>query len=199
MAPHWKCGSGQPVGGSNPPLSAIRPTSRGAVRRRFRPADPITRQVQNRSGYEPVPAVGSGLRNLAASNRPNHQHSGPSFVDGSVARNTLTGPRRRITPRHATALDAADSGRAISPLVCAGHREPRVDPESGPHRPLHYPGQYRGGSPGRRLTDAHSPTTIRRGRARRGTSGALHPQSATAGLNSRPRSLASASHSIARR
>ena len=23
MAPHWKCGSGQPVGGSNPPLSAI--------------------------------------------------------------------------------------------------------------------------------------------------------------------------------
>ena len=22
MAPHWKCGSGQPVGGSNPPLSA---------------------------------------------------------------------------------------------------------------------------------------------------------------------------------
>ncbi len=124
---------------------------------------------------------------------------GPSFVVGSVPRNTLTGPRRPITPRRATALDAADSGRAISPLVCAGHREPRVDPESGPHRPLHYPGQYRGGSPGRRLTDAHSPTTIRRGRARRGTSGALHPQSATAGLNSRPRSLVSASHSIARR
>ena len=23
MAPHWKCGSGKPVGGSNPPLSAI--------------------------------------------------------------------------------------------------------------------------------------------------------------------------------
>ena len=22
MAPHWKCGSGKPVGGSNPPLSA---------------------------------------------------------------------------------------------------------------------------------------------------------------------------------
>ena len=25
MAPHWKCGSGQPVGGSNPPLSATAP------------------------------------------------------------------------------------------------------------------------------------------------------------------------------
>src|SRR5215218_10366201 len=25
MAPHWKCGSGQPVAGSNPALSAIRP------------------------------------------------------------------------------------------------------------------------------------------------------------------------------
>jgi hypothetical protein len=23
MAPHWKCGAGKPVGGSNPPLSAI--------------------------------------------------------------------------------------------------------------------------------------------------------------------------------
>ena len=28
MAPHWKCGSGQPVGGSNPPLSA---TARAGV------------------------------------------------------------------------------------------------------------------------------------------------------------------------
>ena len=25
MAPHWKCGSGQPVAGSNPALSAISP------------------------------------------------------------------------------------------------------------------------------------------------------------------------------
>ena len=25
MAPHWKCGSRQRVGGSNPPLSATRP------------------------------------------------------------------------------------------------------------------------------------------------------------------------------
>ena len=30
MAPHWKCGSGQPVGGSNPPLSAT--TRTGASR-----------------------------------------------------------------------------------------------------------------------------------------------------------------------
>ena len=31
MAPHWKCGSGQPVAGSNPALSAISATSaRGA-------------------------------------------------------------------------------------------------------------------------------------------------------------------------
>jgi N-acyl homoserine lactone hydrolase len=28
MAPHWKCGSGQPVAGSNPALSAISPPSR---------------------------------------------------------------------------------------------------------------------------------------------------------------------------
>jgi hypothetical protein len=41
--------------------------------------------------------------------------------------------------------------------------------------------------------------TIRRGRARRGTSGALYPQSATAGLNSRSRPIASASHEIDRR
>ena len=27
MAPHWKCGSRQRVGGSNPPLSAIHPWS----------------------------------------------------------------------------------------------------------------------------------------------------------------------------
>jgi len=80
--------------------------------------------------------------------------------------------------------------------------EPPVAPngrESGVRRPLHYQGSCSGTAlrppP---LTDAQRPTTIRRGRARRGTSGALHPQSATAGLNSRPRSSASASHSIAR-
>src|SRR5918996_1766365 len=39
------------------------------------------------------------------------------------------------------------------------------------------------------LTDAAVAHTIAAGRARRGTSGALHPQSATAGLNSRSRRL----------
>ena len=31
MAPHWKCGSGQPVGGSNPPLSATTRLGPGAL------------------------------------------------------------------------------------------------------------------------------------------------------------------------
>ena len=32
MAPHWKCGSGQPVGGSNPPLSATLPVDQAGAR-----------------------------------------------------------------------------------------------------------------------------------------------------------------------
>ena len=45
-----------------------------------------------------------------------------------------------------------------------------------------------------KLTDTRAAGTIGRGRARRGTSGALHPQSATAGLNSRSRSSPSDDH-----
>jgi N-acyl homoserine lactone hydrolase len=46
MAPHWKCGSGQPVGGSNPPLSAtpteITPANRPAGICAPRSADRVT-------------------------------------------------------------------------------------------------------------------------------------------------------------
>ena len=54
-------------------------------------------------------------------------------------------------------------------------------------------------SPPPRLTDATHAPTIAAGRARRGTSGALYPQSATAELNSRSRPVPFAHHYRARR
>jgi hypothetical protein len=97
-------------------------------------------------GYAPVPGVGSRAAERGGIQPPALLANG-SFVGGSVPRNTLTEPHRPITPRNATAHDAADVGRAISPVVCAGHREPRIDPESGPPSSVALPGAISEGQP----------------------------------------------------
>jgi hypothetical protein len=218
MAPHWKCGSGQPVGGSNPPLSAIRLTLRAAA-----PVPP------RGSNYEAGHRIGR-IRARACRWFPGYgtwQHpttrittNGAPFARlfadpltcrvvplPHVMQRRMTQPMLVAPYRHwyAQATESPESTPNPAPIVRCITRGNIAAVSPGrrrPDRPMHYPRQYPSASRPQHqagLTDAHSPTTIRRGRARRGTSGALHPQSATAGLNSRPRSSVFASHSIARR
>jgi len=98
-------------------------------------------------------------------------------------------PRRRTDGPQACPSRASVSSGVVKPRIANGPRERRTSEPTARASAERSP----------RLTD-HSPRpTIAAGRARRGTSGALYPQSATAELNSRSRSAPFAHHHRARR
>ena len=150
MAPHWKCGSGQPVAGSNPALSAkSRVRCVAEPRRNPRVARILVPRAHATSETLHRPSSARFAR-PAFSNRPNWPRIAPTMGADAFQ------PAERVTYARRAKMWAL----------------PELDDEPRParERPVN-----------RSLLSF-------RGRARRGTSGALNLQSAPAGLNSHPRS-----------
>ena len=149
MAPHWKCGSGQPVAGSNPALSATYARAPERPGRRWPDRSSLTQtsgrwrrggSASDLGGRWPAPGLGLPVREPVRSSAP------PCPGRPCARAGTIGGSPERPARRW----------RAARP----------------------FPGECRG----------EALAVDFRGRARRGTSGALYLQSAPAGLNSLPRS-----------
>ena len=174
MAPHWKCGSGQPVAGSNPALSAISARRDGGRCLRWHAA-----LLAHASGR----CARSGARRRFGLDRPRGVlRPKAALTVGRCLRcrlrSLLTHPEVRSL-RSSTGAFAWDARRdaSFSCFRC-----------SAPPRPsalavCYGPRQHDSGRCCRPRTGVSFPS-----RARRGTSGALYLQSAPAGLNSLPRS-----------
>jgi hypothetical protein len=194
MAPHWKCGSGQPVAGSNPALSATYACP-GRATATAQTAGPRIHMRCALSGYEArtPDRFSAGARSARTGTR----------IAGKAAHATLAGsakpPQSRLEMRGSPAQRSPGENlsAAMVPSSRNGHRARiRQQPTAGL-----VPAQT-----GAVATTVRTPavaTTVRtprpepiakasllsfRSRARRGTSGALYLQSAPAGLNSHPRS-----------
>jgi hypothetical protein len=222
MAPHWKCGSGQPVAGSNPALSAIyarradaparfpgtpmRALARSGPRSRTSecarcgpprppsPRCPRGHPLRIRGGWQERP------RPVADAYAPAGSDSVRADA-GEVTSARLRSPGERWARKRAVATGPRWHKRAaLSITRSPGANE--VHEPSDPARARRPRPRPRSASRSR----SHAPISVARRsavdsrcRARRGTSGALYLQSAPAGLNSHPRSPFSRSRRFERR
>ena len=140
MAPHWKCGSGQPVAGSNPALSAsnaTRPDAHGCVGR-LRSSLTHVRVRSLRSSKSPSPDRPSGVlaHLLEPGARPTSVLSGRSALD-------FAGRARRGTSG-ALYLQSAPAGLNPLPRSPSSNAARRCDvedrvPRSGESRTVSGP------------------------------------------------------------
>ena len=120
MAPHWKCGSGQPIAGSNPALSATAPCGPAAgllrldvspVGRRGRPARSLATFAFRRSTQTPCrsrPASSwrtrSGIAGACSSSTP----ASGSAMTSSMSATTAIKARGRRRAAHEAGIAMAD-------------------------------------------------------------------------------------------
>src|SRR5512141_2467449 len=113
MAPHWKCGMGQPIEGTNPSLSATRRRVRGHESRRPVGGPPVRRRLVPRRPCRPEPPPDGGPdlrsgRRGAAALRPDYTVDALVNVPGlryevidgdlDVSRASGSWPRRATSP-----------------------------------------------------------------------------------------------------
>jgi hypothetical protein len=206
---------GQPIAGSNPALSAIRPRRGGSIRpcarrspssrpARQRPARQrprfLARTIHDRARWVRVTRRWDGRQSrhrFERNRRLTVRHARSAIVLGADVRARVRHPRSHVVPDAAARpLDVVHD-----PWSCVAHPRPRRGRSTIPVRTWWAVATANGETtgprpsppPARRPPDgpAGAPCYHPGGRARRGTSGALYLQSAPAGLNSLPRSVLS--------
>ena len=182
--------------GRGRPLPPRAPVGRSAVSARSLPATRRPRTHASRRSWRSRPPTSSATARTAGPRRRVWRPCAPV----PHARGTA-GDRRRRSGPHGPAGDLRAAARA-GPRLGA-----RARPRCRPHAAVHGAGR-RGGRCDRAAELAGAASTfasprragsLDNGRARRGASGALYPQSATAGLNSRPRGRSARLSAVSRR